>query len=285
MSPTRIEERLFMRPDYQVPMVLKTLRILETFVKLGGGVSLTRIAHHSRVAKASAFRILETLQSAGYVEKEPGTGRYRLGIKILKLGQRVEKNEELRSLGTPFLLALQQKFNESTNLAVLDAGDVLYLATVESSSLLRIARGDQSRAPIYCTALGKALASFTPWEIIRAILRIRGMQTRTPHTISKRAEFRAELGKIRRKGLAYDNEEFEAGSWCVAAPVFDYTGAVVCALSISVPLTRAREHEREMGLAVKAAAAQFSTKLGYEALKPRSTRPREGLTIAATQTT
>jgi DNA-binding IclR family transcriptional regulator len=262
-------KRFLMRADYQVPMVLKTLRIVETLEDRGDELTLTSIARRSRVAKASAFRILETLHSAGYVEKDPASGHYRMGIKILELGQAVQKNDELRSLGMPCLLALRRQFNESTNLAVLENGEVVYLATVESSSMLRIARGERSRSPIHCTALGKVLAAFTPWETVRAILRAKGMAKRTLHTIVSWNEFKREVEKTRRKGLAYDEEEFEIGGWCVAAPVFDYTGAMVCALSIAAPLTRARGREREMGLAIKAAAAQFSAKLGYQAEGPR----------------
>jgi DNA-binding IclR family transcriptional regulator len=111
------------------------------------------------------------------------------------------------------------------------------------------------------------------------------MQKRTPYTINALSEFRRELEKIRKRGLAYDDEEFETGSWCVAAPVFDYTGAVVCAISISAPLTRAHGRERQMGLAVKAAAAQFSAKLGYKGGKSRVTYAGRVSKTVATQTT
>jgi IclR family transcriptional regulator, KDG regulon repressor len=258
-----------MRSDYHVPMVLKTLRILETLVNQGSKLPLSGIAHESRVAKASTFRILETLHSVGYVEKDQASGRYRLGLKILELGHTVERNSELRSLSTPFLLALQQRFNESTNLAVLENGEVLYLATVESSSLLRIARSEQSRNSLHCTALGKALAAFTPWETVQGILRVKGLPRMTRDTITNRADFKRELQKIRKKGFACDDEELEIGSWCAAAPVFDYTAAAVCAISISAPLSRAHGREREICSAVATVAAQFSAKLGYQEGKPR----------------
>ena len=256
-----------MRRDYQVPMVLKTLRILETFVKFQKDLSLARIAMHTKIAKASAFRILETLQSAGYVEKDLENGHYRLGMKILELGSSVDRYAELRNLGAQFLLSLRQRFNESTNLAVLDSGTVLYLAQVESSATLRITQTNGGRAPIHCTALGKALAAYTPWETIEAILRSKGMPSSTPHTITDASEFKKELKGVRKLGLAFDNEELEIASWCVAAPVFDYTGSVTCALSLAAPLARALGNEREMGAAVNATASRLSAKLGYKEQK------------------
>jgi DNA-binding IclR family transcriptional regulator len=215
------------------------------------------------VAKASTFRILQTLQSAGYLEKDHASGHYRIGIKVLEICHSVEKNVEVRSLGTSFLIALQQQFNESANLAVLDKGDVHYLATVESTFSLRMARGDLARAPIHCTALGKAMAAYTSWDTIEAIIRSKGMQKKTEHTLANRADYRKELEKVRQTGVAYEVEEVELGGWCVAAPVFDFTNGVVAALSISAPISRIAGREKEMAKAVRKAAQEFSLRLGY----------------------
>jgi len=253
------------QPKYQVPMIAKTLAILELLGQSAGEMSLTEIMNSVKVAKASAFRILHTLHSAGYVEKNDGTGNYRLGIKVLQLCHAMDKNTELRNLGLPFLQTLHEQFNESVNLAVLDSGEVLYLATVESTSSLRMARRmGLILESLHCTALGKAISAYMPWETVESILRLKGMPRRTDETIANRAEFRRELEKIRKKGVAYDEEEFERGAWCVAAPVFDFTGEVVAALSLSAPLSRAAGRQEEITRAVKSATQSFSVKLGFE---------------------
>jgi IclR family KDG regulon transcriptional repressor len=252
-----------MKNDYQVPMVIKTLKILQTLAKTGSQMSLTEVVRDSRVAKASAFRILQTLQSAGYLEKDDASGHYRIGIKVLEISHAVEKNVELRSLGASFLIALQQQFNESANLAVLDRGDVLYLATVESTSSLRMARGDLIREPIHCTALGKVMAAYSNWDTIEAILRSKGMQRRTEHTFVSRTGYKKELEKVRHAGVAYEIEEVELGGWCVAAPVVNFSNEVVAALSVAAPISRIAGREKEIAKAVRASAQEFSVRLGF----------------------
>ncbi|MEW5977467.1 MAG: IclR family transcriptional regulator [Acidobacteriota bacterium] len=257
---------------YQVPMVAKAMGILKLLSDSRNALTLAEISSLSKVAKVSAFRILQTLRSFGYVERSSDGATYRLGIRILDLCHSLDKNAELRELGLPFLVDLRHRFGESANLAVLQDDEVVFVATVESTASLRMAVENNGRQPIHSCALGKAIAAHTPWEVIDNILRVHGMDKLTDRTIVSRTDFKKELEAVRREGVAYDREEYVRGGWCVAAPVFDYRSQVVAALSMSAPLTRARTKEKQMAAAVKSAAQLLSSKLGCPARLLAETR-------------
>jgi DNA-binding IclR family transcriptional regulator len=247
---------------YQVPMVLKTLRVLEVLAQHHQKLSLTEITRRADVAKASAFRILQTLEGAGYVNKDARSGGYQLSQKVQQLCHAPREHHQLRAHGELALMALQREFNESANLAVLDQGEVLYLATVESTSNLRITISEMARAPIHCTALGKALAAYLPEDSVVSILELKGMPKRTDKTLIDISQFIKELAKVRRTGLAYEMQEFEPGSFCIAAPVIAGKGQVPAAISVSAPLSRLNGRKRKIEAALLKAARQLSKKLG-----------------------
>lgn len=243
-------------------MVLKTLRVLEILAQQNEEVSLTEITQRADVAKASTFRILQTLEGAGYLNKNARTGGYQLSQKLQQLCLVPRKYDELRVHGGLALLVLRREFNETVNLAVLDQGDVLYLETVESTANLRVAANQMTRQPLNCTALGKALAAYLPEESIESILRLKGMPKKTEKTLCDIRRFKNELAKVRQCGIAYEVEEFEPGSFCIAAPVLDATKRqALAAISLSAPCSRLNGRKRKMAAALRQVAKQLSEKL------------------------
>jgi DNA-binding IclR family transcriptional regulator len=150
------------------------------------------------------------------------------------------------------------------NLAVLDGREVLYLDVMESSHTFRLASEVGMRRPLYCTALGKAMLAFIPEEEQQYFLSRMAFEKLTPHTIKNVQQLRKETASIRQRGYAIDNEEAYLGSRCIAAPVFDASGKLAAAVSVSGPTTRVtREKVAEFAAAAKSAGAAISKNLGY----------------------
>jgi DNA-binding IclR family transcriptional regulator len=204
------------------------------------------------------------LEQHRLVDKNPDTGRYRLGLKLFELGSKAIGSLDLRRHAKPYLDRLQRELGETVFLCLLDEGQVFYIEKIESQQSVRTACTVGSRAPAYCTAVGKAmLAELTDAEV-NQIVRRSGLRAVTPNTITTNSALKAELKAIRRRGFAIDNEEKELGLRCVSAAVRGDSGKMLAALSVSGPAFRVtQERVPEIGVAVKQAATDLSYELGY----------------------
>jgi IclR family transcriptional regulator, KDG regulon repressor len=215
----------------------KTVDVLEALRQAPGGMALGALAQTLRMPKPTAFRILATLQSRGYLERT-STGSYRLGRKLFELGQHDTSEQDIiRAAGAP-MESLLQSCRETLNLGVLDGGEVLVIETRESPLSVRMSSKIGNRRYAHSTALGKVLLAALPHEELIRILNARGMPRFTPHTIVTPEALIAELERVRVQGYACDNRENEKEGRCVAAPVYGTGKRVVAALSISGPLPR-----------------------------------------------
>jgi IclR family transcriptional regulator, KDG regulon repressor len=205
------------------------------------------------------------LEQHRLVDKNPDTGRYRLGLKLFEFGSKVIGAIDLRRQARPYLDRLQRELGETVFFCLLDDGQVLYLEKIESQQSVRTACNVGSRAPAYCTAVGKAmLAELTDTEVSE-IVRRSGLKAFTPNTITTGTALKAELRAVRARGYAIDNEEKEPGLRCVSAPVRNDSGKLLAALSVSGPAFRVtKERVPEIAKAVMQAAGELSLELGYQ---------------------
>jgi IclR family transcriptional regulator, KDG regulon repressor len=198
------------------------------------------------------------------VDKNPDTGRYRLGLKLYEFGSKAFGAIDLRRRATPYLDRLQRELGETVFFCMLDDGQVFYIEKIESQQSVRTACTVGSRAPAYCTAVGKAMLAELPDAEVNEIVRRWGLKAITPNTITTPAALKDELRAIRLRGYAIDNEEKEPGLRCVSAPVRSDTGKLLAALSVSGPAFRVtKERVPEIGKAVMQAAGELSYELGY----------------------
>lgn len=245
--------------------VLRAAGILELLRTADGGASLKELASRSGLAKASAFRLLRTLESAGLVERA-GTDAYKLGVRCLALGQAYLEQTDLRREALPFLERLREEFGETVHLGVM-GGEmrVVYLEKLETRNAVGIMMSRVGRtAPSFCTGVGKALLSRMSGDPV-SILEEKGvLRSYTPGTIHDPEELRNKLSGIRDRGFALDLEEHETGVRCVACPITGPDGAAVAAVSIAGPSHRLPEHllKGELAVAVVAAAGEISHRLG-----------------------
>lgn len=223
---------------YLIKVLQKTFRLLELFNDQARELSVPEINQRLHYNKTTTFRIIANLEEEGYLEKNPETGKYRLGMKLFFLGSLVKPYRYLKSAAKPLLEQLNRASGETVHLAVLHKGEALYLSKLESRHTVRVVISQEGqRLPAHCSGVGKVLLSYLPTEEAKALVEERGLPAFTQHTITTWNKLEAELERIRAQGYAIDNEEIEIGLKCAAAPVF-FEGSVVAALSVSVPRER-----------------------------------------------
>ena len=216
----------------EIQSLARGLKILNLLADAGHGLSVTELAETLGVDKASASRLVSTLAQYGYVERDPATRRFHLGPQVVGLSRSVLARLPLREAARPFLRQLMERTGECAHLAVPAQGKALYVDQVESPATLRVNAAVGTMNPLHCTALGKALLAFGGLPL-PAVL-----EAFTPRTITDPETLGRHLEEVRRLGYAVDDEEFDPGVRCIAAPVFDFEGRLAGSMGISGPSTR-----------------------------------------------
>lgn len=253
------------RGRYQIKVLEKALAILDLFDQPGLELTATEVAKKLGMSKATAFRILSVLEDASYLERVRLGGGYRLGFMLHRLGSFVEGSALIQRRVRPFLEELKQQCDETVHLVVMNKGEALYLDKIEGRKAIRVVSRIGMRLPAHCSGVGKVLLAHLPEDEVEEIIKEKGLPRFTPKTITDREALAAELRLIRRNGYALDNEEIELGLKCVAAPLWDASGRVVAAVSISGPKFRFDNGAtRELVRLLRDAAERISAALGYE---------------------
>lgn len=259
-----------MLPESAVQSVDRALVILEILANSRRSLSVTEIGREVGLHKSTVYRLLSTMARRGYVEQDPETQRYKLGLKVLEVSNKLLGTLQVRTEAMPFLRELAEACGEAVHLAVLNDGEVVYVEKVEGAGAFPMYSQIGRRAPVHCTAVGKAILAHLPEEEVRAIVAARGLTPRTDKTVSDIETLFAHLVQVRSLGYAVDQEEHEAGVACVAAPVFDYRGRVIAAVSVSGTSARVVGPEGEnlavIARRVKEAGEAISRRLGYQKL-------------------
>ncbi len=229
-------------------------------------LGVTEISRLLGLHKSTVHRCLNTLERRGFVQQNPATSRYWLGIKFYILGSLYTEKMSLCPIASPFIQELANQLNEAVHLAVLDrfCGEnlqVIVIDKVETRQRLSITPSIGSGAPVHCCGVGKAMMAFAGEEILNKLLQY-PFTPFTVHTITDRDTFLQELEKIRSQGYAVDRDELEMGLTCVAAPIFNHRGEVVAAVSTSGPTTRmVATLEQKIIPSVKQIAGRISSRL------------------------
>lgn len=246
-----------------VQSVNRALTILEMLSKYPNGLGVTEIAHEMDVAKSTVHRLLSSLLSYDFVSKDPNSHYYKLGLKLLYLGNEVSKSLDIRSVSLPFLKKLSQQTGETVHLAIYDQGEVVYIEKIESSALLRMYSQIGIRAPAHCTGLGKAILSQKSEQEIDDFIHTKGLHQFTDNTLTTKTALMKALREAKALGYAYDDEEHERGIRCAASPIFNFRNEVIGAISVAGPTTRITEEKlKELCTQVKKIAIDISTAMG-----------------------
>jgi DNA-binding IclR family transcriptional regulator len=253
------------RGGSNVKSLKKALSLLKLFSPAKRQWTLSEMAQALDYHKSSIQRLVTTLEAEGFLERmEPSRGVFRLGPMVLMLGNVASEGIDLRSAARQLLRQLAEQTQETTHLCVVDQFQCYYLDKVDSEQAVRISTYIGQRLPLHCSAVGKVLMSGMTEEEVERIIEQQGLPGFTENTITDRKALAVELAKIREEGLALDDEEYDIGLRCLAAPVKDSRGRVVAAISLSGPVQRlSMKVVQRYASFVKDAAAQVSRKLGY----------------------
>ena len=223
------------QPDYRVEALAKGLRVLSVFSDRRPTWRITDIATEVSLPLPTAYRIVMTLTSEGYLEHLP-SGEYRPGVRVLTLGTAALRSLDLVELATPRLQELANATGETVNLAVLTGDQVLYLVRLRNSDLVTANIRVGSRLPAVHTSIGKLLLAFLdPAELDAAITPASFAGNAGPNAKRTLDELRPELATIRAQGWAMQDEELAYGLRSVAAPVRGESGAVIAGANLALP--------------------------------------------------
>ncbi len=247
-----------------VQSIDRALDIIERLSTNRNGLPVGVLARELGLHKSTTSRLLQSLAKRGYVERDHATGLYRLGLQFVELAGAHLDNLELRVEARPPMYELSQRSGHTAFLAILRDSEVVYIDKTESFGSLRRYSIIGARAPVYSTALGKALLMSRSDAEIEELLAGVAFEPRTPNTVSGPAELLDDLRRSRERGFTLDLEENEPNVRCVGAAVSDYRGYPAAALSISGQAERIGDDRlSEYGALVRAAAEQISRRIGY----------------------
>ena len=223
--------------------------------------NLKQLASETRLHPSTAHRILSVLVANRLVDRiEPGT--YRLGIRLLELGNLVKSRLSVRQEALPHMQDLHQELGETVNLSVRHDDEVVYIErTSGNSAMMRVVQIIGARAPLHITAVGKIFLAEDGPEKCTEYARRTGLPRFTDNTLIDIDALLKELEKVRRLGYAFDNEEAEKGVSCIGAGIYNDEGKLVAGLSVSAPSDRLN---KGWAAQVRQVADKISRALGHQ---------------------
>lgn len=234
LPDTSGQDRPRPRPTQSVE---RALALLDALGRVDHALTLTEVTAEAGLHVSTGFRLLRTLEHAGYVARDGAGAAYRLGPRIFTLAHALERQFDIRTVARPILGMLTEATNEMSSLTVLLGKEVMLLERATSQNQLGFMAGVGARSPLYCTAAGKCLLAYANPALVEQVL-AEPLEPRTPTTITDPARLRAELERIRSSGHAIDDCEREPGLFGIAAPVRDARGQVVATVGVSGPAER-----------------------------------------------
>lgn len=243
-----------------IQVIERMVALLDALATYPDPVSLKELSRVSGLHPSTAHRILNDMVVTRFVDRvEPGT--YRLGMRLLELGNVVKSRLSVREAALEFMRALHKKTQQTVNLSVRQGDEIVYIDRAFSErSGMQVVRAIGGRAPLHLTSTGKLFLSVDEPKAIRAYATRTGLAGHNKNSITDLARLERELSLVRARGYARDNEELELGVRCMAAGIYDDSGKLVAGLSISAPGDRLQEDWLED---LTSTAAQISATLGY----------------------
>ncbi len=254
------------KSSYIIQSVTNALDLMEEFRGEDTELGVTELSKRLALHKNNVFRLLATLESRGYMEQNKVTGNYRLGLKVLELGQVFIKHMGLLKMARPVLEEIVESANETAYLGLIRDDRVVYVDVVEATRPVRVVSRVGVGLPVYCSAVGKAQIAFESIDEVERMLGESAIRRFTKNTVANTDALLAQLEQIRGQGYALDDEEYDEGIRCVGVPIRDYTRRVIAGLSVSGPAYRFTDVRLQSELIplVLEAGRRLSSRLGYE---------------------
>ena len=252
-----------MTEDKGVQSIDRALDIIEAVADAGRPMGLTEISNQVGLHKSTAYRIIETLSKRGYLARTE-EGAYKIGLKLIDAVSCYINSLELQTEARPYVAKLAAKFGLTAHLGVLDGEYVVYIEKMDVFSSVRMYSQIGLRMHAYCSSLGKVLLAGLSKEELEAQMKNCSFIRFTPHTIGNMQDLQEELRNVRKQGWAMDDEEYELGNRCIAAPIYDYCGEIVAAISASGSTIQITDEKiTQIAEGVMQIAHEISQGLGY----------------------
>lgn len=246
-----------------IQVLHRALDIIEVLAQAEEGVALSEIARQTDMSKSTVHRILATLKERGYAEQNT-LGNYAIGAKLIETVSYHINALDLQTESRPYLAELRKELDLTTHLGILDGPYIVYVERLSLFPGTRLYTQVGYRSPAYCSSMGKCLLSCLSGDRLNEILDQCSFEPFTKNTYHSPKEFRLLLHRVRQQGWAIDNEEYKLGHRCIGAPIFDYHGDAVAAISASGTITEIPEDKIEwVKTHVIATARQISQRMGY----------------------
>ena len=243
-----------------IQVIERMTHLLDALAGHPEAVTLKQLAQATSLHPSTAHRILTALVHDRLVERID-QGTYRLGIRLLELGNVVKARISVREHALTFMRQLHAATAEAVNLSVRHDDEIVYIErTSAGRAMMRVVNIVGARAPLHITAVGKLFLLDDGPEALRAYAERTRLAAYTKNTLTSVAALEKELDRVRKQGYALDNEEAELGVRCIGAAVRDDTGALVAGLSVSAPAERMKTAWAGM---VKDTAQKISRSIGY----------------------
>jgi DNA-binding IclR family transcriptional regulator len=244
-----------------VQVIERMFALMDVLSQREEAMSLKDISEKTGLHPSTTHRILNDLAIGRFVDR-PQPGTYRLGMRLLELGNLVKGRLNVRDAALLPMRELHKQIQQPVNLSMRQGDEIVYVERAYSErSGMQVVRAIGGRAPLHLTSVGKLFLAADDPQRVRAYATRTGLSGHTKNSITQLPNLERELGKVRQYEVAHDNEELELGVRCMAAGIYDDQGKLVAGLSISAPAGRLEE---EWLPKLQAVAADISRALGYQ---------------------
>jgi DNA-binding IclR family transcriptional regulator len=260
----KIDTSIPQSPTVQV--IERMFALIDVLASREDAISLKEISAKTGLHPSTTHRILNDLATGRFVDR-PVAGSYRLGMRLLELGNLVKNRLNVRDAALAPMRELHKMIQQPVNLSIRQGDEIVYIERAYSErSGMQVVRAIGGRAPLHLTSVGKLFLAADDPQRVAAYATRTGLSGHTKNSLTQLPALERELSKVRQYGNARDNEELELGVRCMAASIFDDQGKLVAGLSISAP---AGQLEEEWLPKLQATALEISTTLGYQHHVPR----------------
>jgi len=238
--------------------VERALDVLLCFTSATPELTMTQISERVGMHKSTVHRLLATLEAKRFVQRDPVTGIYQPGNRLLQMAFLTHERKDLRNLAAPYMKQLNEAHRETITLSILDGSDMVYIDVLESPQAVKLAAKPGQRLPAFCTASGKVIIAFSPEKVIQQVFE-QGFPEYTKYTIRESEKMLHIIKLSRERGFAYSEQEFEEGINAVAAPILDRENHPLAAIAVAGPSYRLSiDRMMEIGPSIASVAREIS---------------------------
>jgi IclR family transcriptional regulator, carbohydrate utilization repressor len=243
-----------------VQVIERMFTLMNVLAAKEEAVTLKEISTQTKLHPSTAHRLLNDLATGRFVDRSPN-GSYRLGMRLLELGNLVKNRLNVRDAALAPMRDLHKLIQQPVNLSMRQGDEIVYIERAYSErSGMQVVRAIGGHAPLHLTSVGKLFLAADDPQRVKAYATRTGLSGHTKNSLTQLAALERELAKVRQWGHAHDNEELELGVRCMAAGVFDDQGTLVAGLSISAPAERL---DAQWLPKIQATALEISKSLGF----------------------